>query len=222
MTDQCGTPHHHYPETLCTEPPGHYRPDRDSHAGPLIIDGRECGAAVWDEPKDSTMTDRPTVDSITSDQLDALHAALDRVREVLDDPSALDWRHRIRVALAGPACGAGSNAPNAIGDERCALLAGHEGRHADGTLTWPVARVHVQIAPHPDMQAGAQPAPPEHVDWQGILRGFQALLDAYPADLQTEGPAVRPRPLPAGLVARWRDTIRAARQQYANQTTKEN
>ncbi|MFF6829609.1 hypothetical protein [Streptomyces longwoodensis] len=34
-------------------------------------------------------------------------------------------------------CQAGSSAPNALGDERCTLPAGHEGRHADGILTWP-------------------------------------------------------------------------------------
>jgi hypothetical protein len=46
----CNAPHHRYPETLCTEPPGHYQPNRDPHAGPLIINGRECGGAAWDEP----------------------------------------------------------------------------------------------------------------------------------------------------------------------------
>lgn len=56
-TDQltlCGRPHHDYPETLCTEPPGHYQPNRDPHAGPLIINGRECGGAAWDEPEEQT------------------------------------------------------------------------------------------------------------------------------------------------------------------------
>lgn len=48
----CGTPHHQHPETLCTEPAGHYRRDRDSHAGPLVINGRVCGFAVWDEPEE--------------------------------------------------------------------------------------------------------------------------------------------------------------------------
>lgn len=47
----CGVPHHLYPETLCTEPAGHYVRDRDSHAGPLIISGRERGGAAWDEPR---------------------------------------------------------------------------------------------------------------------------------------------------------------------------
>ncbi|WP_108990416.1 hypothetical protein [Streptomyces coelicoflavus] len=47
----CGAPHHLYPETLCTEPAGHYVRDRDSHAGPLIISGRERGGAAWDEPR---------------------------------------------------------------------------------------------------------------------------------------------------------------------------
>ncbi|MFD5491563.1 hypothetical protein ACFWH4_01145 [Streptomyces sp. NPDC127091] len=51
--DPCGAPHHDHPQTLCTEPAGHYQPERDPHAGPLIIDGRECGAAAWDEPKET-------------------------------------------------------------------------------------------------------------------------------------------------------------------------
>ena len=53
MTDPvCGRPHYDYPETLCTEPAGHYRRDQNPHAGPLILDGRECGGAAWDEPKE--------------------------------------------------------------------------------------------------------------------------------------------------------------------------
>lgn len=50
----CGLPHYDYPETVCTEPSGHYRRERDPHAGPLIIDGRVCGGAAWDEPTDPT------------------------------------------------------------------------------------------------------------------------------------------------------------------------
>lgn len=51
MTDGlCGLPHYDYPESTCTQPAGHYRRDRDPHAAPLIIDGRECGAVAWDEP----------------------------------------------------------------------------------------------------------------------------------------------------------------------------
>ena len=65
MTDQqCGASHHRFPETLCIEPAGHYRPDRDPHAGPLIIDGRERGGAAWDEPKDTRMTDRPSLEDL--------------------------------------------------------------------------------------------------------------------------------------------------------------
>lgn len=63
----CGTPHHNYPETRCTEPAGHYRPDRDPHAGPLIIDGREVGAAAWDEPKESSMTDQTATQATEPD-----------------------------------------------------------------------------------------------------------------------------------------------------------
>lgn len=51
-TQLCGTPHHQHPQTLCTEPAGHYRRDIDPHAGPLILDGRVCGGAAWDEPKE--------------------------------------------------------------------------------------------------------------------------------------------------------------------------
>lgn len=36
-------------------------------------------------------------------------------------------------------CGADSQAPNATGNERCTLPTGHDGRHADGILTWPRA-----------------------------------------------------------------------------------
>ncbi len=53
MTDQpeCGLPHHNHPDTVCTEPAGHYQPLTNPHAGPLIIDGYECGAAAWDIPE---------------------------------------------------------------------------------------------------------------------------------------------------------------------------
>lgn len=64
-------------------------------------------------------------------------------------------------------------------------------------------------------QDGQQPAPPAPVDWRGVLRGFQALLDAFPADLHPGGPAVSCCPQPTQLVARWRDTVRAARAQLA-------
>lgn len=55
----CGHPHHRYTESLCTEPAGHYIPDRDPHAGPLIINGRECGGLAWDEPKETLMPIQP-------------------------------------------------------------------------------------------------------------------------------------------------------------------
>ncbi|MCM8552265.1 hypothetical protein [Streptomyces sp. STCH 565 A] len=53
----CGAPHHDHPDTLCTQPADHYRRDRDPHGGPLIIDGRECGGAAWDEPQETPMTE---------------------------------------------------------------------------------------------------------------------------------------------------------------------
>lgn len=48
----CGQPHYRHTESLCTEPAGHYVRERDPHAGPLIIDGRECGGLAWDEPEE--------------------------------------------------------------------------------------------------------------------------------------------------------------------------
>ena len=54
MTDRnlCGLPHYQHPDTVCTQPAGHYQPGVDPHAGPLIIDGRQCGGCAWDEPKE--------------------------------------------------------------------------------------------------------------------------------------------------------------------------
>lgn len=50
MPDLCGQPHYTWPETVCTEPAGHYRRETDPHAGPLIINGRQRGGCAWDEP----------------------------------------------------------------------------------------------------------------------------------------------------------------------------
>lgn len=89
---------------------------------------------------------------------------------------------------------------------------------------WDSRLVELRAALQHDGQQLA-PAPfgsPEYVDWRRILDGFEALLRAFPAGLRPDGPAVRPRPLPAGLIARWRENVHTARQQYANQTTKEN
>lgn len=49
----CVLPHYDYPESLCTEPAGHYVRDRDPHAAPLIINRRECGGLAWDEPENT-------------------------------------------------------------------------------------------------------------------------------------------------------------------------
>lgn len=76
----CGTPHYDYSESLCTEPAGHYIRDRDPHAAPLIIDGRERGGLAWDEPE-RLVSDRHTVNSITSDALDELYDRLDGIRD---------------------------------------------------------------------------------------------------------------------------------------------
>jgi hypothetical protein len=47
---ECGARHYQHPDTVCTEPGGHYQRATDPHAGPLILDGRECGRVAWDEP----------------------------------------------------------------------------------------------------------------------------------------------------------------------------
>jgi hypothetical protein len=82
-------------------------------------------------------------------------AAVERVRHLRDrwvhaGPPPLGasiarwWDARLielNAALNEPKepCGAGIQAPNALGNERCTLPAGHDGRHADGILTWPRA-----------------------------------------------------------------------------------
>jgi hypothetical protein len=98
MTSLCGAPHHDYPQTLCTEPPGHYVPDRDPHAGPLIIDGRECGGAAWDEPKEQPMTD----EAWRTDPRERLLAAIDQTwayGELAATPEQLvnDYAHQLAV-----------------------------------------------------------------------------------------------------------------------------
>lgn len=49
-TAPCGLPHHDHPDTVCTQPAGHYQPGQNPHAGPLIIGGQVCGGTAWDEP----------------------------------------------------------------------------------------------------------------------------------------------------------------------------
>lgn len=51
-TALCGLPHYRYTESVCTEPAGHYVRERDPHAGPLIINGEQCGGLAWDEPEE--------------------------------------------------------------------------------------------------------------------------------------------------------------------------
>lgn len=67
-------------------------------------------------------------------QAQAAGAAFAAIGRQLQDAGLLD-EHGKPVTP----CGAGSSAPNAHGNERCTLPAGHDGRHRDGTLTWPRA-----------------------------------------------------------------------------------
>ncbi|MCF0086660.1 MULTISPECIES: hypothetical protein [unclassified Streptomyces] len=180
------------------------------------------------------MTDRPTADTITDGQLDALRTERDRAMRLAEDRA--DYIHRLTAdrdrlgkrlseqeTETMRQLDRAEHAEAAINQARALYESWvHAGPPPLGTSMarwWDSRLIELRTALQPD---GQQPAPPEHLDWQGVLRGFQALLDAYPTDLQEGGPAVRPRPLPAGLIARWRETVRAARKQYANQTTKEN
>jgi hypothetical protein len=52
-------------------------------------------------------------------------------------------------------CQASSSAPNALGNERCTLPVGHDGRHRDGTLTWPNRDAGPSVA-----EAAADNGPP--------------------------------------------------------------
>lgn len=102
----CGTPHYSYPESLCTEPAGHYVRERDPHAAPLIIDGRECGGLAWDEPEHH-MPDRIPLDHLTSDALDQLYDQLDALREAADwtrsnYPGLRSVNDRFAAALTAP------------------------------------------------------------------------------------------------------------------------
>ncbi|MEU3507642.1 hypothetical protein ABZ733_06900 [Streptomyces longwoodensis] len=89
-------------------------------------------------------------------------------------------------------CQASSSAPNALGDERCTLPAGHEGRHADGTLTWPA------------------PAATEATDRETTARVFAALHRSAEQDvirviaLYERWVKAGPPPLGASM-ARWWD-----------------
>lgn len=99
-------------------------------------------------------------------------------------------------------------------------------RHRLMTVEEIVSEAHARLGQPETVRSVPKPTPavpaaPEH-DWRRVLDGFQALLDAFPAELHPGGPAVSCRPQPAGLVARWRQHVQAAREQYANQTTKEN
>jgi hypothetical protein len=96
----CGLPHYQYTESTCTEPAGHYQRDTNPHAGPLTINGRTCGGLAWDEPE-QPVTDRHTVNTITSDALDELYRERDEARQHAAAIAAQRDRLRARMnALA--------------------------------------------------------------------------------------------------------------------------
>lgn len=55
-------------------------------------------------------------------------------------PYSREWARKIANQIDAERCNAVGDAPNSLGTERCKLAAGHEGRHQDGTSSWPNRR----------------------------------------------------------------------------------
>lgn len=55
-------------------------------------------------------------------------------------PYSREWARRIADRVDAERCNAVGDAPNSLGTERCKLPAGHEGRHEEGTTSWPQKR----------------------------------------------------------------------------------
>lgn len=89
-------------------------------------------------------------------KLDRATAAHEKARRTLDEaiaearadglplttisehtPYSREWARRIADRIDAERCNAVGDAPNSLGTERCKLPAGHEGRHEDGTTSWP-------------------------------------------------------------------------------------
>jgi hypothetical protein len=52
-------------------------------------------------------------------------------------PYSREWARKIANRVDAERCNAVGDAFNSSGTERCELPAGHEGRHYEGTTTWP-------------------------------------------------------------------------------------
>jgi hypothetical protein len=52
-------------------------------------------------------------------------------------PYSREWARKIANQIDAERCNAVGDAPNSPGTERCKLAAGHDGRHQDGTSSWP-------------------------------------------------------------------------------------
>lgn len=167
-------------------------------------------------PPEETETER------LRDSMDTLQTIVNRVREAVgtDQPAPAEARvHELEQTarvLSALHRSAEDTVTRVIDLYESWVHAGPPPLGASMARWWDKRLVELRAALQPD---GQQPAPPEPADWPRLLDGFQALLDAYPADLDPDGPAVRSRALPAGLIARWRDTVHAARKQVADQTT---
>ncbi|WP_167828730.1 hypothetical protein [Streptomyces sp. MZ04] len=65
-------------------------------------------------------------------------------------PYSREWARKIADRVDAERCNAVGDAPNSLGTERCKLPAGHEGRHAEGTTSWPQKRRLNDEPPNPD------------------------------------------------------------------------
>lgn len=89
-------------------------------------------------------------------KLDRLTTAHEKARRALDEgvadartaglplttisehtPYSREWARKIANQIDAERCNAVGDAPNSLGTERCELPVGHEGRHYEGTTTWP-------------------------------------------------------------------------------------
>ncbi|MGH8964391.1 MAG: hypothetical protein ACRDXB_03545, partial [Actinomycetes bacterium] len=90
-----------------------------------------------------------------------------------------------------PVCGAGSAAPNALGDERCTLDAGHPGRHGDGLTSWP------READEEEAADAASPHPYPYQDGDVVVLGPEIFVSMDGEVICWKGRNYTPAPTPA-------------------------
>lgn len=101
----CGTQHYAYPDTVCTEPPGH----DGAHAGPFILDGQEWGGAAWDpddHPGDAVPAHAPPPDTTMTLTVHVTAPGSDAARhaQTLADLITAEYGDsmRLKVAITTP------------------------------------------------------------------------------------------------------------------------